>query len=78
MNCTCYGQGRGRWKCDAVGASVGQLLAPRRGIGAFVLSSQIYSSFLPMMQFVYSNRSVPGTTDQGFLPDRRILGQSHP
>lgn len=20
MNCTCYGQGRGRWKCDAVGA----------------------------------------------------------
>lgn len=20
MNCTCYGQGRGRWKCDAIGA----------------------------------------------------------
>lgn len=20
MNCTCYGQGRGRWKCDATGA----------------------------------------------------------
>ena len=21
MNCTCYGQGRGRWKCDAIGGS---------------------------------------------------------
>lgn len=19
MNCTCYGEGRGRWKCDAIG-----------------------------------------------------------
>lgn len=24
MNCTCYGQGRGRWKCDALGAFVAQ------------------------------------------------------
>ena len=22
MNCTCFGQGRGRWKCDAIGGLV--------------------------------------------------------
>lgn len=69
MNCTCYGQGRGRWKCDAVGASVGSFA----GIGAFAppCSGDLW-------WFVFSNRSVPGTTNQGLLPNRRILGQTHP
>lgn len=26
MNCTCYGQGRGRWKCDAIGMFMAHLI----------------------------------------------------
>lgn len=48
------------------------------GIRAFVVSSQIHSRFRSVMLSLYSNRSVPGTTNQGLLPDWRILGQSPP
>lgn len=77
MNCTCFGQGRGRWKCDAVGASATFIRQAVEGTEA-CQDLRFTEVSHRMMLLLYSNRSVPGATDQDFLPNRRILGQSHP
>lgn len=64
MNCTCYGQGRGRWKCDAVGASFGWLAEPlgNQSICRLISDSQQVptSDVVPLLQQISARNHKPG------------------
>lgn len=75
MNCTCFGQGRGYWKCDVIGWFVAHYL------GWWILhisTSKLLcptSSTFPSDWF-FSTRSVQRSTEQCVLSDWRTVGQS--
>lgn len=64
MNCTCYGQGRGRWKCDAVGASVCWLAEPLRNRSVCHLISDLQqvltNDVVPLLQQISAKNHKPG------------------
>lgn len=74
MNCTCYGQGRGRWKCDAIGACMAHQFS-HQGITIPLLCPIILSILISSVSL---NRSVPGATNKGIPSDWRDMGKIYP
>lgn len=76
MNCTCFGLGRGYWKCDAIGWFVAHCL----GWSILHMSTSNLlcptNSTFPSAWF-FSTRSVQRSTEQCDLSDWRTVGQSH-
>lgn len=64
MNCTCYGQGRGRWKCDALGASVCWLAEPLGNQSVCHLISDLQQvptrDVVPLLQQISARNHKPG------------------
>lgn len=69
MNCTCYGQGRGRWKCDAIGEFMAQLL------GNSMLMHFSAENYNPTLLCPIQSPLIFSTIDQCQEPQTRAFHQ---